>query len=150
MPRAPRIQTPGLHHVTARGNNRAAIYREDDDRGLFMFFVHRTAAILDWQLLLWCLMTNHFHLLIETRTENLAQGMHRINSRFAHAVNERHTRTGHVFEQRYGSRVIESETQLENTARYIVNNPVVAGLCEDARDWPWTGGSLRSAVLGDV
>ena len=134
--------------MTARGNNRAAIYHDDDDRGLFVFLVHRTAAILDWQVLLWCLMTNHFHLLIETKTETLAQGMHRINSRFAHAVNERHGRTGHVFERRYASRVIESETQLENTSRYIGHNPVAAGLCEDARDWPWIGGSLRPAALG--
>jgi putative transposase len=136
--------------VTARGNNRAAIYGDDDDRRLFLFLLHRTAAILDWRLLLWCLMTNHFHLLIETKTENLAQGMHRINSRFAHAVNERYGRTGHVFECRYGSRVIESETQLDNTARYIGQNPVAAELCEEARDWPWTGGSVRAVALGDA
>jgi putative transposase len=95
-------------------------------------------------------MTNHFHLLIETKTENLAQGMHRINSRFAHAVNERHGRTGHVFERRYASRVIESESQLENSARYIAYNPVAAELCAEARDWPWTGGPMLAAALGEA
>jgi putative transposase len=149
MPRAPRIQTPGIYHVTARGNNRAPIYRDDDDRGFFVVLLHRTAAILDWQLHLWCLMTNHFHLLIETKTENLAQGMHRINSRYAHAANERHRCTGHVFERRYASRVIESETQLRNTALYIGHNPVAAELCEEARDWPWTGGPMLAEALGE-
>jgi putative transposase len=136
--------------VTTRGNNGAPIYRDDDDRRLFVLLLHRTAAIFDWRLHLWCLMTNHFHLLIETKAENLAQGMHRINSRYAHAVNERHGRTGHVFERRYASRVIESETQLKNTALYIGNNPVAAELCADARDSPWTGGPMLAAVLGEA
>jgi putative transposase len=136
--------------VTARGNNRALIYRDDDDRGFSFVLLHRTAAILAWRLHLWCLMTNHFHLLVETRAEDLAQGMHRINSRYAHAVNERHRRTGHVFERRYASRVIESETQLRNTALYIAHNPVAAELCADARDWPWTGGLMLAEALGDA
>jgi putative transposase len=136
--------------VTTRGNNGAPIYRDDDDRGLFVFLLHRAAAIFDWRLHLWCLMTNHFHLLIETKAENLAQGMHRINSRYAHAVNERHARTGHVFERRYASRVIESETQLKNTALYIGNNPVAAELCAAARDWPWTGGPMLAEALGQA
>ena len=136
--------------MTARGNNRASIYHDDDDRGFFLVLLHRTAAILDWRLHLWCLMTNHFHLLIETKTENLAQGMHRINSRYAHAVNERHGRTGHVFERRYVSRVITSATQLRNTAVYIGHNPVAAELCAEARDWPWTGGPMLAEALGEA
>jgi putative transposase len=95
-------------------------------------------------------MTNHFHLLIETKTENLAQGMHRINSRYAHVANERHRRTGHVFERRYASRLIESETQLRNTAVYIAHNPVAAELCADARDWPWLGGPMLAEALGET
>jgi putative transposase len=134
--------------VTTRGNNGTPIYRDDDDRRFFLVLSHRTAAILDWQLHLWCLMSNHFHLLIETKTENLAQGMHRINSRYAHAVNERHGFRGHVFERRYTSRVVESETQLRNTVLYIAHNPVAAQLCADAREWPWSGGPMLAQVLG--
>jgi REP-associated tyrosine transposase len=137
-----------VYHVTARGNNGAEIYRGDEDRELFVALLHRTSARLDWRLHLWCLMTNHFHLLIETNTENLAQGMHCINSRYAHAVNERHGCTGHVFERRYASRLIESDTQFRNAALYIVHNPVAAELCEDARDWPWLGGRMLVAALG--
>jgi putative transposase len=139
---------PGLYHVTTRGNNGAPIYLDDDDRNLFVAILHRTSVLRDWRLHLWCLMTSHFHLLIETRTENLAQGMHSINSRHAHAVNDRHRRSGHLFERRYSSRLIESEAQYRNTALYIVHNPVVAELCEDPRDWPWLGGRMLAAALG--
>jgi putative transposase len=76
--------------------------------------------------------------------------MHRINSRYAHAFTERHRCTGHVFERRYGSRVIESETQRWNTAVYIAHNPVAAELCEEARDWPWTGGLMLAEALGEA
>ena len=136
--------------MTTRGNNGAPIYRDDDDCRFFVAILLRTAAILEWQLHLWCLMTNHFHLLIATKTDNLSQGMHRINSRYAHAANERHGCTGHVFERRYASRVIESHTQLRNTALYIGRNPVAAELCEDARDWPWTGGLMLAEALGEA
>ena len=147
MPRPPRIQTPGLYHVTTRGNNGAPIYAGDTDRRLFLVLLHRTAAVLEWDLELWCLMTNHFHLLVETKHPNLARGMHRINSLYAHIANDRQQRTGHVFERRYFSTPIESESQLTNAALYIVHNPVAAGLCSDARHWPWTGGSLRTTLL---
>jgi putative transposase len=148
MPRHPRVQTPGPYHVTTRGNNGAPIYHDDDDRRLFVVLLHRTAAPLQWRVHLWCLMTNHFHLLIETKAENLAQGMQRLNSGYAHALNDRHERTGHVFERRYASRPIESERQFRNTALYIVHNPVAAELCEELGDWPWMGGLMLGAALG--
>jgi putative transposase len=136
-----------LHHVTTRGNNRTPIYRSDDERQLFLALLHGTAARLDWEVLLWCLMTNHYHLLIETKAEDLAEGMHRINSLYAHIVNERDARTGHLFERRYYSKPIESESQLRATALYVVRNPVAAELCADASDWPWTGGTLARQIL---
>lgn len=147
VPRQHRIQTPGPYHITTRGNNGAPIYHGDDDRRLFVVLLHRTAARLQWRLHLWCLMTNHFHLLIETRAENLAAGMQRLNGGYAHAFNDRHRRTGHVFERRYASRSIESESQFRNTALYIVHNPVAAELCEEARHWPWTGGLMLAPAL---
>jgi putative transposase len=147
VPRPPRIQAPGPYHVTARGNNRAAVYGHDDDRRLFLALLHGTAARLDWEVCLWCLMTNHYHLLIETKAADLAKGMHRINSVYAHLVNDRDARTGHLFERRYFSSPIDSESQLKATALYIVHNPVRAELCQDARDWPWTGGTLARQML---
>lgn len=133
--------------MTARGNNGLPIYFTDDDRRLFLVLLRGTARQLGWDLHLWCLMTNHFHLLVETKTENLARGMHSLNSRYAHAVNDCHERTGHVFERRYFSRPIETEDQLRTTALYIVHNPVAAELCAEARDWPWIGGNLAPDLL---
>jgi putative transposase len=144
VPRSPRIQTPGLYHVTTRGNNGAPIHCEDSDRRLFLLLLDKIAARFDWQIHLWCLLTNHFHLLLETKTENLALGMHRLNSLYAHAVNDRRERTGHLFERRYFSKLIESDTQLRDTALYIVHNPVAAGLCGEPLEWPWTGGELAA------
>jgi putative transposase len=147
VPRPLRIQTPGPYHITTRGNNGAPIYFADDDRRLFVLMLSSTAAFFGWRTHLWCLMTNHFHLLIETKTENLAQGMHRLNSLYAHTFNDRHQLTGHVFERRYFSKLIESETQLRDTALYIVHNPVAAELCAEAPDWRWIGGLLAATLL---
>lgn len=130
-----------------RGNNRAPIYFEEQDQRLFLVLLRTTAARFEWDVLLWCLMTNHVHLLIETKKDNLARGMHRLNTLYAHAINDRHGRTGHLFERRYFSKPIESEVQLERTAFYIVHNPVAADLCATARDWPGTGGRLAATIL---
>jgi putative transposase len=130
-----------------RGNNRAPLFFADDDQPLFLRLLRATAARFDWALLLWCLMTNHIHLLIETKTDNLARGMHRLNTVYAQTINDRHRRKGHLFEKRYFSRPIESEPQFDQTALYVVNNPVEAGLCATARDWPGTGGELAATIL---
>ena len=130
-----------------RGNNRGAIFHTDEDRRLFLVLLRRVASGLGWRIHLWCLMTNHVHLLLETEQENLAEGMQRLNSIYARSINELHRRTGHLFERRYFSRPIESEAQLTHTTLYIVNNPVAAELCDEAGDWPWTGGAAAKTVL---
>jgi putative transposase len=130
-----------------RGNNRATIFFDDGDERLFRVLLRTTAARFDWEPLLWCLMTNHVHLLLETKNENLARGMHRLNTVYAQTINDRRRRTGHLFERRYFSKPIETERQLEDTALYIVQNPVAAGLCAEARDWSGTGGSLAATIL---
>jgi putative transposase len=147
MARALRIQVPGIHHVTTRGNNGQPIYIDDQDRRLFVRMLDRIAGLLEWRVHLWCLMTNHFHLLVEIKAENLAQGMQRLNGRYAQAFNHRYGCTGHLFERRYASRLIQSEGQLQNTALYIVQNPVVADVCDDPRLWRWTGGPMLAAAL---
>jgi len=82
-------------------------------------------------------MTNHFHLILQTPTESLASGMHRLNGHYARRFNARHSFQGHLFERRYDARVIDSESQFEDTVRYVALNPVKAGLCESPADWPW-------------
>jgi putative transposase len=86
-------------------------------------------------------MTNHFHLVLENRLPNLAEGMHRLNGIYARAFNERHERTGHLFGSRFYAKAISDDAQLFNTAEYVFDNPVRAGLCGGRQQWPWLGGN---------
>jgi REP element-mobilizing transposase RayT len=142
MPRAHRDQTPGYYHVTSRGNNGVDIFADDDDRLLFTSFLQHVAARAKWELHAWCLMTNHFHLVLENRLPNLAEGMHRLNGNHARWFNERHERTGHLFGSRFGARPIADEAQLFNTVEYVFDNPVRAGLCASRLEWRWLGGTF--------
>jgi REP element-mobilizing transposase RayT len=87
-------------------------------------------------------MTNHVHLLIETRRPNLSAGMQQLHGRYAQLFNERHRRTGHVFGGRFWSEPIESDEQFETVGDYILDNPLTAGLVARREDWPWLGGTL--------
>jgi len=87
---------------------------------------------------IYCLMPNHFHLVLEGKLDNVSAGMHQLNGLYATRFNRRHERTGHLFQGRFGLRVIEDESYLEDACRYVLENPVRAGLCERAEDWPWS------------
>jgi putative transposase len=83
-------------------------------------------------------MTTHYHVIVETPDANLAAGMQHLNGFYAQLFNERHSRTGHLFQGRYGATLMQSDDQLEATLRYVLMNPVRAGLCDRADDWPWS------------
>ena len=85
-----------------------------------------------------CLMTNHYHLVVETPRPQLSAGFHRLNGVYAQRFNNRHERRGHLFGDRFWSSVIDSEEYLAAVCRYVLGNPVRAGLCELSHDWPWT------------
>jgi REP element-mobilizing transposase RayT len=87
-------------------------------------------------------MTNHFHLVIEAALDRLSAGMLHLNGRYAERFNSRYDRTGHVFEARFAAKLIQDESHFEAAARYVLDNPVRAGLCNHADDWPWSGGGL--------
>jgi putative transposase len=142
VPRALRDQTPGYFHVTTRGNNGRDVFQTADDRRVFLALLRRVARDGEWVVQTWCLMTNHFHLLVETRHENLSAGMQHLNGVYAQWFNAWYRRTGHLFGKRFWSKRVEGETQLRDTAEYIIHNPVRAGLCADPWDWRWTGGAL--------
>jgi putative transposase len=138
MPRPPRFQPAGgIFHITTRGNRGQPIYLDDHDRLLFLRVFARIVERSGWTRFAWCLMTNHFHLVVRTPTESLASGMHHLNGRYARRFNARHSFQGHVFERRYDARFIDTERQFEDTVRYVAFNPVKAGLCESPADWPW-------------
>lgn len=87
---------------------------------------------------MYCLMTNHFHLVVETPTESLSAGMHQLKGGYAKKFNERHMLDGHLFDGRFRSSPVESDRQLEEVIRYVAFNPVRAGLCTHPSDWPWS------------
>lgn len=93
----------------------------------------------EWGLYAYCLMPNHYHLIVETSIERLSLGLHRLNGDLARSFNDRHKRWGHLFGERFAAFAIRDEEHLRNACEYVLNNPVRAGLCEQAEDWPWSG-----------
>ena len=139
MARRPRSLLPdGFFHLTARGVARAAIYRADDDYRFFLSLVRRVTERWAWDWHALCLMPNHYHFVVETTRAALSDGMHRVNGLYAAAFNDKYRRSGHLFGDRFAARAIDDEDYLRATCRYVALNPVRAGLCEHAEDWPWT------------
>jgi putative transposase len=139
VPRKPRAEVEaGLFHVFARGNDRRAIYRDDRDRRIYLRLLQSTVGHFRWRFLAYCLMDNHVHLLLETREANLGDGMRWLHGSYARRFNARHGSSGHLFQGRYGSVRIKTDEQLWTVAAYIAMNPVEAGLCRRADDWPWS------------
>jgi REP element-mobilizing transposase RayT len=147
MPRKAREEVEGgIFHVYARGNDKRLIFRDDVDRTTYLRMLRGTVKQRRWRLLAYCLMPNHVHLLVETPHANLAAGMQRMHGLYARDFNDRHGRSGHVFQGRYGSVRAETDEQLWGAAAYIAMNPVAAGLCKEPEEWPW--GSHRAIVRG--
>jgi len=141
MPRRPRIVAAGAtYHVVSRGNRRQPIFTDDHDRQLFLRVLDDVVTRHSWRCGAYCLLSNHFHLLVETpvAAEDLAQGMHRLNGRYAQWFNDRHEVVGHLFQGRFHSTLIEREGHLLEVIRYVFLNPVRAGACERPDDWRWS------------
>jgi putative transposase len=139
MPRPPRLQLAnGIYHVTTRGNRGTPIFLDAIDRQVFLRTLRLVFQDRDWRCHAFCLMTTHYHLLFTTPKPDLARGMHRLNSRYAHYFNERHVEDGHVFQSRYRSPLVDTEEYLLKIYRYIARNPVRAGICRRASEWRWS------------
>jgi REP element-mobilizing transposase RayT len=145
MPRPPRVQLPGgVYHVISRGNRQQTIFYDDRDYARFLDVLGAVVLRLGWKCHAYCLMPNHFHLVIETPEPNISAGMQRLNSTYAQWFNRRYGYTGHLFQGRFYGQLVESTYQLLELARYVVLNPVRAGLCSDAHGWSWS--SYRALV----
>ena len=129
----------------ARGNRKQAIYLDDDDRRAYLRMLGAVVEKCNWCCLAYCLMENHLHLLIETPDANLGIGMQWLHGLYAQTFNERHGRSGHLFQGRYGSIRVTTDAQLWMLVRYLAVNPVKAELCERPADWRW---SSHGAVAG--
>ena len=139
MARSRRPLAAGLiYHVTARGNAKAPTFLTDADYEVFLSGL-TVARHLDGLLChAYCLMENHYHLLVETPRANLDDAMHRLNGTYAIRFNRHHERTGHVFQGRYGAKLITDDNYALTVVRYIAANPVQAGLCAAPEEWPWS------------
>lgn len=139
MARPLRIEFSGaFYHVTARGNARQDIYLTDDDRHKFLAILGRAVERNDWLCHAYCLMSNHYHILIEIGSPGLSKGMKYLNGVYSQYFNCQHDRVGHVFQGRYKAILVEKDSYLQELSRYIVLNPVRASMVRSTRDWPWS------------
>jgi len=150
MPRRPRIDLAGYHHVINRGVNRSNVFIEDEDYETFLKIVCKACRVYRVILHDYCLMSNHFHLLIETQSENLSSFMKHINGNYAIYANKKQKRSGHFWQGRYYSRYINSDEYYYTLIRYIEQNPVEAGLVKNIKDYPYTLGSVIANKLAPV
>jgi putative transposase len=139
MARPLRIEYPGaIYHVTSRGNEKRPIFRDDEDRYTFLDTQEAVNKRYHWICHAYCLMDNHYHLLVETPEGNLSLGMRQLNGVYTQYFNKRHKRTGHLFQGRYKAILIQKESHLLEVCRYVVLNPVRAGLVERPEGWKWS------------
>ena len=149
MVRPLRIEFPNaLYHITSHGDRREDIYDDDTDRGRFLEVLGRVVNDYNWFCHGYCLMSNHYHLIIETPDGNLSKGMRQLNGVYTQASNRRHGRSGHVFQGRYKAILVDKHGYLLELSRYVVLNPVRAkGMVRRAGDWKW---SSYRALAGEA
>src|SRR4051812_17103654 len=134
----------GVYHVMARGNERKPIYFDDDDRRRFLELLQKVVRRYRWECLAYCLMGNHYHLVVRTPLPNISRGMRLLNGDYASRLNARYERDGHLFQGRFRSVMIRSSDHLLVALNYVLRNPIAAGYCTAAGDWPWS--SYRATV----
>jgi len=139
MARPLRIEFPNaVYHVTSRGNARDAIFFDEEDFANFLNILCFVVKRYNWILYAYCLMSNHYHLLIETPDGNLSSGMRQLNGIYTQQFNRRHKRVGHVLQGRYKAILVDKDSYLLELCRYIVLNPVRAGIVRHAGQWKWS------------
>lgn len=139
MARPLRLELPGaLYHVTSRGDRREDIYLNDADRQRWLDLLGEVCVRHNWLCHAYCLMDNHFHIIIETVDGNLSAGMRQLNGVYTQWHNRAHGRVGHVFQGRFKAIIVQRESYLLELARYVVLNPVRAGICAMPDQWRWS------------
>ena len=146
MSRPLRIEFPGaVYHVTSRGDRRESIYRDDADRQSQLQVIAQAMDRFDAQVLAYCLMGNHFHLVLHTRAGTLSRLMRHVNGVYTQRFNHRHGVVGHLFQGRFKAILVDRDAYLLALCRYVERNPVAAGMVDAAAAWPW---SSHRAHLG--
>lgn len=139
MARPLRIEFPGaVYHVTARGNRQESIFASDRDRATLLHIIGDAMMRFDGRVLAFCLMGNHYHLVLRTERANLSQTMRHVNGVYTQTFNQRHTKVGHVFQGRFKAILVDSEAYLLTVCRYVDLNPVRARLVDEPAAWRWS------------
>ncbi len=140
MSRRPRKELPdGLAHVTCRTIRHMPLFHsERDARGYLVLLDHVTRDVAAWSVLAYCLMPNHVHLVVDASIDQLSLGMHRVNSLYAQRFNREHGYRGHLFQGRFHAKPVLDEGHLPGSIRYVLLNPVGAGLCTRPEHWRWS------------
>jgi putative transposase len=147
----PRIIDPfGYVHAGSRGNFGRALYEDPSHRATFLYLYSRIARDRDWTTLAYCLMTNHYHFVIRLNGGGLSEGMQQLNGAFSRRMNALAGRTGagHLFKNRFDATLIEAGAHLLEVSRYVVLNPVYAGLCDSPEESTWS--SYRASAGLDL
>jgi putative transposase len=145
MARPLRIEFQGaVYHVTSRGNAKQAIFIDDEDKGRFLDVLTTVVERFNWLCHAYCLMENHYHLLIETPNGNLSKGMRELNGVYTQGFNQRYRRVGHLFQGRYKAIIVEKDNHLMSLCRYVVLNPLRIGLVTRPEQWRWS--SCRATI----
>jgi len=139
MPRKPRLEFPGaIYHINHRGNHQEYIFRDDEDRNLFLKLFQTTIQRMNWICHAYCLMGNHYHLLIEIPEGILSRGMAWLNGVYTQKFNKKYDTSGHLFQGRFKSKPIEDNMQFLMASRYMDRNPIEANMVLRAEQWPWS------------
>lgn len=145
MARPLRLEYAGaLYHVTTRGDRREAIYRGANDRNAWLEGLATVCQRFHWVVFAYCQMYNHYHLLVETVEGHLARGMRQLNGHYTQRFNRHHGLVGHLYQGRYKAILVQRDAYLLELSRYVVLNPVRAGLVRRPEDWPWS--SYRALI----
>jgi REP element-mobilizing transposase RayT len=146
MARPLRIEVPGgIYHVTSRGDRREKIYLDDSDRTYWLALFGHVCKQFNWVCYAYCLMDNHYHIVVETVEANLSKGMRQLNGVYTQQFNRNHNRVGHVYQGRYKAILVEKDSYLLELSRYVVLNPVRAGMVKNIDHWQW---SSYPAMIG--
>jgi putative transposase len=139
MARPLRIEYPGaFYHITSRGNERKSVFRSDLDREQFLSYLQSAQERYGAVIHAYCLLNNHYHLLLETPRSNLSQILHHINGAYTTYFNVKRSRAGHLFQGRYRAILVEKEEYAHELSRYIHLNPYRAGLVKNINRYRWS------------
>jgi REP element-mobilizing transposase RayT len=134
-----RIGEGCYYHLGSRGNFKQSIVADDFDRRMWIQLLGAVTRTTDWLILTYCLMTNHFHLVVQAGRSGVSDAMQVLNGEFSRRANNRWDRKGHLFENRFHSEPILSDAHLLSACRYVDRNPCKAGICAQPAEWEWSG-----------